>query len=79
MSSSTKAKCEALANAHGIKIQIEYLSRSFSYWLTIPEGKIMEDGCTGRTDHELFMPKAEVWGLVMADLEDMIQHDWLDA
>jgi hypothetical protein len=76
---STKAKCEALAKAHGIRIQVECFSRSYNYWLTIPEGKIMEDGCTGRTDHELFMTKAEVWGLVMADLEDMIQHDWLDA
>ena len=79
MSTSTKAKCEALAKAHGIKIEVERLVGGYSYWLTIPEGKIMEDGCTGRTDHELFMPKAEVWGLVMADLEDILQHDWMDA
>ena len=78
MNTSTKAKCEALAKAHGIKIEVERLV-GYSYWLTIPEGKIMEDGCTGRTDQELFMPKAEVWGLVMADLEDILQHDWLDA
>ena len=77
MKTSTKAKCEALANAHGIKIELEQFV-GYCYWLSIPEGMIMEDGCTGRTEVELFMPKAQVWGLIMADLKDILQHDWLD-
>ena len=79
MATATKARCEALAKAHGIKIELEWLSGSYSYWLTIPSNKIMDDGCTGRTEHDLFMPKAQVWGLLMGDLKNILQHDWLDA
>ena len=80
MSTSTKAKCEALAKAHTVTIELLGQPRDgYSYWLTIPNDKIMEDGCTGRTGHELFMPMAEVWGFIMADLKDILQHDWLNA
>jgi hypothetical protein len=77
MKTSTRKKCEALAKEHNITIEVERFV-GYCYWLTIPEGKIMEDGTTGRNDSELFMPLAEVWALVMEDLKSMINHDWLD-
>jgi hypothetical protein len=78
MTTSTRAKCEALAKEHNIKIEVERFV-GYCYWLSVPEGKIMEDGCTGRTDSELFLPMSEVWGLIMRDLRDIINHEWLDA
>ena len=75
MKTSTRAKCEALAKEHNIKIEVERFV-GYSYWLSVPEGKIMEDGCTGRSDMELYLPLAQVWGRIMNDLKDMINHEW---
>lgn len=80
MVKSTKAKCEAFAKENSLKLEVEYYGKWFgySYSITIPDDKILWDGCTGRSGLQLDIPKAEVWAMVMGDMEEIMSREWED-
>lgn len=77
---ATKKTCEAFANAHNLKIEMfwnaSFFDRGWEYEISIPNGMIMEDGTTGRTQCCGEVSKAEAWSLLMADMEECVQHEW---
>jgi len=78
---STKAKCEAFAAAHNLKLEVEGRTNDWfgvNYWIEIPEGYVLEDGTTGYSGHDLCdMPKSEIWGMIMQEMIYCTQMEWV--
>jgi hypothetical protein len=83
MSKSTKAKCEEFALAHNLKLEVDGRTSDWfgvNYWIELPAGYLTDEGTTGMSGHDLCdMPKAEVWGMIMQDMKNLVEMEWVTA
>jgi hypothetical protein len=77
---TTKKTCEAFAAAHNLTIEMwwntSFFDRGWEYEISIPDGYIMQDGTTGRTECCGEVPKAEAWVQLMEHMQECTAHDW---
>ena len=73
---TTKAKCFALAEQHGIEIYVHKSWSSYETQLTVPKGYQLEEFEGARTGLSMFgIPDAkELWREVYSDLQTMIAY-----
>lgn len=73
----SKAKCEAFARKHNLTFRIDPDHWGYEYEISVPDGMIMDDGTTGRCESEIDEPKWKVWQLLLSDMKDCLEQEWV--